>query len=265
MTAPRDPDRLIDAFLREGQTELPDYVYNEMRTEIEHTGQRTVFGPWRNSFVNRFVAVAAVAGVVVLAAVIGLQFGGPLVGGPGPGTSPSAPASVEPSAEMSSQPSVEPSVEPSTGVEPPFTCDLPITLVAAGSDFHPLITQDIRVGTHDGYDRIVFEYDGGTPNLELDLAQPPYVQNPSGLPIEVNGSVVYRITLGGATKYDTETGEQLYQGPTNFEPGYAQIVQFVEYGDFEATHNWYLGVNSGDCLRAFTLLDPRRLVIDIRH
>jgi hypothetical protein len=267
MTAPRDPDRLIDAFLREGQTELPDHVYDEMRTEIEHTGQRTVFGPWRNSFVNRFVAVAAVAAVVVLAVVIGLSVGsgGPLVGGLGPSPTASAPASVEPSTEPSTEPSVEPSVEPSAGVEPPFTCDLPITLVAAGSDFHPLITQDIRVGTHDGYDRIVFEYDGGTPNLEIDVAQPPYVRDPSGLALTVAGSPVYRITLTGATKYDTETGEQPYQGSTNFEPGYAQIVQFVEFGDFEATHNWYVGVNGGECLRAFVLTDPSRIVIDIQH
>ncbi len=265
MTSPRDSNRLIDAFLNEGRTELPDHVYDEVRTEIEHTGQRTAFGPWRNSFVNRFVGVAAVTAVVMLAVVIGLQLGGPLVGGPGPSSTASAPASVQPSTEPSTNPSIEPSAEPSTAVDPPFTCDLPITLLAAGTDFHPLITQDIRVGTHEGYDRIVFEYDGGTPFLELDLARPPYVQDPSGLPQTVAGSPVYRITLTGATKYDTESGEQPYQGPTNFEPGFAQIVQFVEFGDFEATHNWYLGVNGGDCLRAFTLLDPRRLVIDIQH
>jgi hypothetical protein len=265
MTAPRDPNRLIDAFLREGQTELPDHVYDEVRTEIEHTGQRTVFGPWRNPFVNRFIAVAAVAAVVALAAVIGLQLGRPLVGGPVPSASASALPSVEPSTESSTEPSVQPSVESTSGVEPPFTCDLPITLVAAGSDFHPLITQDIRVGTHDGYDRIVFEYDGGTPDLNIDLARPPYVQDPSGLPLTVAGSPVYQITLGGATKYDMETGEQPYQGPTDFEPGFAQIVQFVERGDFEATHSWYLGVNGGDCLRAFVLTDPSRIVIDIQH
>jgi hypothetical protein len=134
-----------------------------------------------------------------------------------------------------------------------------------GSDFHPLVTQDIRVGTHDGYDRIVFEYDGGTPSLELDAAEPPYVQNPSGLPLTVAGSPVYRITLTGATKYDMESGEQPYQGPTDFEPGFAQIVQFVEYGDFEATHSWYLGVNGGDCVRVFQLTDPSRIVIDVQH
>jgi hypothetical protein len=111
----------------------------------------------------------------------------------------------------------------------------------------------------------VFEYDGGTPTLELDRAQPPFVQNPSGLPMEVNGLLVYRVTLHGATKYDMETAEQPYQGPTNFEPGYPQLVQFIESGDFEATHGWYLGTNGSQCLRAFYLTDPDRLVIDIQH
>ena len=178
---------------------------------------------------------------------------------------------IEPSA-VATAPAEQSSIpEPSIGAveptppEPPFACGVPITLPAAGSDFHPLVTQDIRVGTHEGFDRIVFEYDGGTPTLELDLAEPPYVQDPSGLPQEVAGSPVYRITLHGATKYNQENGEQPYQGPTDFEPGFPQIVQFVEFGDFEATHNWYLGVNGGECLRAFTLLEPRRLVIDIQH
>jgi hypothetical protein len=413
MTAPRDPDRLIDAFLAEGQTDLPDRVYDEVRAEIEHTGQRTIFGPWNSPAFLRFGALAATAAVVALAVVIGLQLPSNAPGGPGPapvgvsdsvtsgdfrltisspsgtwgsdeaieveatleylgnaaettiwgsgsgpigfsvvevsgdremggaftadcashvigagqpittpfqksgGYSPDEPnatfyasffadpvfrlpagewqvtasatfddgetctaspiqmaATITLTIEGSAEPSVEPTAppepsltpEPSIGaVEPPFTCDLPITLAAAGTDFHPLITQDIRVGTHGDFDRIVFEYDGGTPSLDLDLAQPPYVQDPSGLPQEVAGSPVYRITLIGATKYDQENGEQPYQGPTDFEPGFPQIVQFVEFGDFEATHNWYLGVNGAQCLRAFTLLDPDRLVIDIQH
>jgi hypothetical protein len=62
-----------------------------------------------------------------------------------------------------------------------------------------------------------------------------------------------------------ETAEQPYTGSTDFQPGYDQIVQFVESGDFEASHNWYLGVNGGTCLRAFYLTDPARLVIDVQH
>jgi hypothetical protein len=251
----------VRSWLREERHEDASRVLHNVLDELDTTPQRrSWWAAWRqHPVMNTYVRVGLAAAVILLAVFVGLQFRpGPGIGVPGPTATQSEPAA-------SASPSTEPSVDPSTGVEPPFTCDLPVTLVAAGSDFHPLITQDIRVGTHDGYDRIVFEYDGGTPFLELDLARPPYIQDPSGLPQTVAGSPVYRITLTGATKYDTETGEQPYQGPTNFEPGYAQIVQFVEFGDFEATHNWYLGVNSGDCLRAFSLLDPSRLVIDIRH
>jgi hypothetical protein len=173
----------------------------------------------------------------------------------------------EPSAEPTEPAGPSATPEPSIGVESPFTCEAPINLEKTGTDFHPLITQFIRVGTHDGYDRIVFEYDGGTPFLTLDRAQPPYVQDPSGQPLEVNGLLVYRVTLTGATKWDL-SGDQavlVYQGPTNFEPGYPQLVQFVESGDFEATHSWYLGTNGSQCLRAFTLTGPDRLVIDIQH
>lgn len=210
-------------------------------------------------------ALGAVAAVVLVAVVIGMQLRpGGLVGGPPPTETAAPAASAEPDGSAVASPSVQPSVEPSSDL-PPFTCDLPVSLPAAGSDFHPLVTQYIRLGTHDGYDRIVFEYDGGTPSLEMDRDEPPFVRDPSGLPLEVNGSVFYRITLTGATKFDMETGEQPYQGPTDFEPGYTQIVQFVESGDFEATHSWYLGVNSQSCVRAFYLADPSRLVIDIQH
>jgi hypothetical protein len=216
---------------------------------------------------NWAFAAGAAAVVVLLAVLVGLQLrSGALVGGPGPSETSSPATSAEPTPSGEPSPSVQPSAEPSPSSDlPPFTCELPITLDAVGSDFHPLVAQDIRVGTHDGYDRIVFEYDGGTPSLELDVAQPPYVQNPSGLPLTVAGSPVYRITLHGASKYDMERNEQPYQGPTNFDPGFAQIVQFVEYGDFEATHSWYLGVDGGECARVFQLTDPSRIVIDVQH
>ncbi len=105
----------------------------------------------------------------------------------------------------------------------------------------------------------------GTPYLDIDEAQPPFVENPSGLPLEVAGSPVFQLTFGGASKFDTETGEQPYQGSTDFRPAYPQIEQFVESGDFEATHSWYLGMNGGECLRAFYLTDPSRIVIDVQH
>ena len=52
MTASRDPDRLIRAFLDEGLTELPDRVYDVVRSDIDRTRQRVVVGPWRTPDMN---------------------------------------------------------------------------------------------------------------------------------------------------------------------------------------------------------------------
>jgi hypothetical protein len=276
MTSPRDPnadaDRLINAFLAEGQAELPEQIYDEVRAEVDHTNQRTFFGPWRTLFVTRFATVAAVAVVMVIAVIVGLQLGqgGPLIGGDpsaSPTTSAEPSASEKPTPDPTSpaEPSAKPSAEP-TGPEGEFSCGDSLGLEAANGDFHPLVVSDIRLGTHDGYDRIVFEYVAdGTPYLDIEQDTPPFVKDPSGLPLEVAGDTFFRVTFTGATKYDTETGEQPYTGPVDFEPGYEQIAQFVEAGDFEATHSWYLGTNGSTCLRAFYLTDPARMIIDVQH
>ena len=47
MTAPRDPDRLIHAFLFEGDEQLRTRSTSWFVTEIEHTRQRAVIGSWR--------------------------------------------------------------------------------------------------------------------------------------------------------------------------------------------------------------------------
>ena len=47
MTAPRDADRLIQTFLSEGETDLPDRAFEAVRRDIHRTHQRVVLGPWR--------------------------------------------------------------------------------------------------------------------------------------------------------------------------------------------------------------------------
>ena len=83
MTAHRDPDRLVDAFLQEGQTELADHVYDTVRATIEHRHQRAVVGPWRTPTVNKFVSIGLGAAAVVVVAIVGAQLLGPTTEGPG--------------------------------------------------------------------------------------------------------------------------------------------------------------------------------------
>jgi hypothetical protein len=273
MTAPRDPNQLIRAFLDEGPTDLREQVYDEVRTEIDHTHQRTSFGPWSNFTMNRFAGFVAATVVIAVAVIVGLSLGGggPLIGGD---------ASQSPSAEASASPSVEPSAEPSddagepsdqpeasdeASLDIPFTCDMSYSVESTDTGFAPLQLSDVRMAEHEGYDRVVFEYVGSlVPALAVERDEPPFVHDPSGLPLEISGSPVYLLNITGASKRDAD-GNLGYTGSTDLTPGLDQIAQLVEQGDFEAVNNWYLGVNGSTCLRVFPLADPGRLVIDVQH
>jgi len=115
MSTFRDPDRQIKAFLAEGLSELPERIYNVVRSEIDQTHQRVVLGPWRTPDMNIFAklgtAVVVVALVVVVVANLvpksGLRPGGsPLWSGASPSPSPSP--TTAPLSELAGQPSREP-------------------------------------------------------------------------------------------------------------------------------------------------------------
>jgi hypothetical protein len=94
MSAPRDLDRLLRSFLKEGPLELPDPSYDEVRDRMEHTRQRAFIGPWRTPVMNRYLQIGVAAAAVVLIAVIAFNL---LPGSPPPGGAPSASPSTEPS------------------------------------------------------------------------------------------------------------------------------------------------------------------------
>jgi hypothetical protein len=109
MTASRDPDRLIHAFLHEGLDELPDPVYDAVRDRIEQTRQRAGVGLWRTPDVNRLLKIGLAAAAVVVIAVVGFQFLGDSNTG-----SPGASESAEPSATATPRPSPTPTDPEST-------------------------------------------------------------------------------------------------------------------------------------------------------
>jgi hypothetical protein len=187
------------------------------------------------------------------------------------GSTASAGASASAVPSASSESSVAASRQPSaaasaTEAEPlgslaPFACTPSVT-IAATTD-RAQIT-DVRVGTHDGFDRVVFEFASGIPSTVIEGVLPPLYADPSGLELQVAGTAFLKVTMHGASTI-TPDGTATYSGSTNFEPGFDQLVQLLEGGDFEAVSTWYLGLNGGGCTRVLTLSDPSRLVIDIEH
>ncbi len=183
-----------------------------------------------------------------------------------PSSAPSASDASTPSASTSAAPgsATPPSVEPIPSDElGPFSCDLPV--VDDATVARAQIT-DVRVGTHPDYDRVVIEFANGLPEFTLDRATPPFMQDPSGLPLDVAGTSFLRLTMRGGTK-QTEDNTSSYDGPREFHPGFTTLVDLVEGGDFEAQSTWYLGLASEACVRVIRLTDDGapRLVIDVEH
>jgi hypothetical protein len=164
----------------------------------------------------------------------------------------------EPPASIALVPTTEPIPSEDVGA---FTCDLPI--VENGTVAVANIV-DVRVGTHDGYDRVVFEFEQGTPELTLDRAEPPFTQDGSGLPIDVEGDSFLGLVMRGGTK-QTDAGTSSYDGSTDISPGFPALVHLTEAGDFERQSTWYLGLTGEACVRVLLLDGPPRLVIDVEH
>jgi hypothetical protein len=194
------------------------------------------------------------AGALVLIASLALAACTP-AGSPSNSPGGSALPSSEPSASA-----VASEVEPTESL-PAFACTPSVTIESTTD--RAQIT-DVRVGTHDGYDRVVFEFASGIPQTVIDAVLPPFYADPSGLPMDVSGTAFLRVVMHGGTKV-LPAGGTTYAGPTNFEPDFDQLAQLIEGGDFEAVSTWYLGLKGGGCLRVLTLTDPSRLVIDIEH
>jgi len=168
-------------------------------------------------------------------------------------------------APSASQPATTDSPEPvpSEALEE-FACDeLPIHEDATVARANIV---DVRMATHDGFDRVVFEFVDGLPEVTLSRAEPPFTQDASGLPIEVEGTSFLRLTMRGGTK-QTDEGTSSYDGPTEFDPGFPTLVDLVEGGDFEAQSTWYFGLSAEACVRVLALTDDGapRLVIDVEN
>jgi hypothetical protein len=197
------------------------------------------------------------AALVIVGLLLAGCVGGTTAPSNTPGPSSTFPAST--AAGASAPASVEPIASEDLGA---FSCDLPV--VEDATVARALIT-DVRVETHADYDRVVFEFADGLPEITLDRATPPFTHDASGLPVDVTGSSFLRLTMRGGTKQTLENTSS-YDGPTDFDPEFPILVDLVEGGDFEAQSTWYLGLADDACVRVLQLTeDAPRLVIDVEH
>ncbi|MCK0439117.1 hypothetical protein MUG78_06460 [Gordonia alkaliphila] len=142
----------------------------------------------------------------------------------------------------------------------PITGTLPVQHDASTNA--RLTVTDVRVGGHDGFDRVVFEFGGvGTPGWRVQFTDDPR-QDGSGDPVIVPGRAVIAVTLIGVG-YPGDTGVAEYSGP-NPVAGVGGITQVNLEGVFEGQQLAFIGVSAAQPAVAVSALSsPTRLVIDI--
>jgi hypothetical protein len=104
MTAHDDLERQLNAFLRDGPTELPYQSFDAVRDRTEQTPQRVVIGPWRLPEMTRIVTYGLGAAAAAVLLFLGYQYLGP----PANTGNPSAPTST-PEASATNESTPEPS------------------------------------------------------------------------------------------------------------------------------------------------------------
>jgi hypothetical protein len=122
---------------------------------------------------------------------------------------------------------------------------------------------DIRIGRHEGFDRVVFEADGaGTPGWDVRYVDAASSQG-SGAEIEVAGGAVLQVTITGVG-LPTETGVEEYGEPDRLSAGDTEMVTEVVWDrTFEGTSVAFVGVTEETPFRVYLLEDPARVVLEV--
>lgn len=199
-------------------------------------------------------------------------------GGPSPTSSPgTSPTAAESSPAASGSPSGSPTGSPTgadggddtsgdepTGSTPPFAANTePDTAEPGGAAV--LTVTDLRVGTHEGYDRVVFDLGGsGTPGWRVEYVDEA-LDDGSGNPVAVDGDVILQVVISG-TAMPTDSGVEEYDGGT-VDPDDTEAVEQVVYRFwFEGYTTAFVGVDGErKPFRVFSLTDPARVVVDVQH
>ena len=147
---------------------------------------------------------------------------------------------------------------------PAFPADTAVDTGEPSADARLTVT-DVRVGAHDGFDRVVLEVgDIGTPGWRVGYADAG-VEDPSDRPVDLPGDRVLNVMIEG-TAYPFDTGLPEFSTTDRvIGAGTTAMTEVAFLGTFEAQFQSVIGV-AGDAapFRVFLLQDPVRVVIDLQ-
>jgi hypothetical protein len=194
--------------------------------------------------------IAAALGLSVILSACGLS-------GALPSTTPVAGTTSTPP-QRASAPRITP---------PPVSPPLPPANVAAfkcadasGGSTGTANLTGLRVAEQIGFDRLVLQFDNRVPSYTVKRqAKPIFKGGASGQAITLSGAAGVLVQIHSASASGTYTGQT---DITHSE--FQVLVETKIVEDFEGYLSWGVGLSKPACMRAFTLSNPARLVIDFK-
>ncbi|WP_257457601.1 AMIN-like domain-containing (lipo)protein [Archangium lipolyticum] len=131
------------------------------------------------------------------------------------------------------------------------------------SNQKPVTLREVRTARNEGFDRVVFQFDGDQlPGYHLEYVDKPVIKCGSGDPTELAGQGWLQVRIqpaqahadGKATVTERER-----------KPALPLLAELELTCDFEGEVTWVLGVQRPNKYRVLELHGPTRLVVDVQH
>lgn len=119
----------------------------------------------------------------------------------------------------------------------------------------------VRVGTHEGFDRVVVDLEGlGEPGWFVDYTSTP-IQETTGQALNVSGNAFLNINVDG-TVLPFEDGKE-GAASVDVAGGTGNVVDVITAGTYEGRSQIVVGLRSELPFSVQMLEDPTRVVVDI--
>ena len=126
------------------------------------------------------------------------------------------------------------------------------------------VLKAIRTGRHEGFDRIVFEFEGDeVPGYHVEYIDKPVRACGSGDVVPLAGDGWLQVRFEPARAHTDEGKPTL--GSRELVPKLPNLLELKSTCDFEGQVEWVAGVGSPNGFRVLELAKPARFVVDIKH
>lgn len=175
-----------------------------------------------------------------------------------------SPATATPTPDPQT-PGPEPTeAEPGAGVDP-VTDERGLDASEDAGGGGLLTVTDVRIGTHGGFDRIVFEIVGeGDAGWLVHYVDDPRTQG-QGAPVGIEGEAVLEVILRGIALPPDVPDREQWEGDRLDGPAGASTIELVEDSIFEGQQVFHIGLPSELPFGVTRLEDPQRIVVEVEH